>query len=693
MITPKIPKIIFGGDYFPEQWPEEIWHEDIRLMKEANVNMVSVAIFAWALIQPDEDTFTFDWLDKIMDLLAENDIYVCLGTSTAAQPNWLTRKYDDILLVRDTGERITYGSRQTYCINSQSYRKAMRRLGTEMAKHYKGHKALQLWHINNEYANKNSMCFCDNCKTAFQQWLKDKYQTIENLNELWGTVFWSEKYSSWDEINTPKKSAGGRNATKLLDYKRFLSEGFYKLYKEEYDILREITPEVPITTNFEGDWAKFDHSLFKDHMDVASFNCYPDPKFMESSRKWVALRHSMMRSLLDKPFMLMEQAPSQVDWYPINIQKRPGVMRLWSYQAIAHGSDSVMYFQWRASKKGAEKYHSGMVPHYGAESRVFKEISALGNELENIKDVVDAKVESGVALLMDYDSWWAVDDPYANGAKSLDNEIFWSSNAQPFPTVLVSYFGELEYYFNALYDLNVPADVIPPHYDFSKYKIVIAPLLHMIKPGFKEAVEKYVKDGGIFITTYFTGLIDENVGVFLNGYLGPLKDLLGVKVEEFDPLRQNATNLMKITEPGSCFKKEYSCSVWCDVAHTTTAKTLAVFGEDYYADSPCVTENKFGKGKAYYLATRPDEDYMKDFFTKILDNAGIESANLPDGIEFMTRSKDSVDYKFYLNHNPNEVKIDLPDGKFTDMLTGKNCEETLLLPQYGVSILKAVAIR
>ena len=238
MTINKNSEIIFGGDYFPEQWPEKTWKEDVRLMKQANVNMVSIGIFSWALIQPDENTFTFDWLDKIMDMLAANDIDVCLGTATAAQPNWLTRKYDDILFVRETGEQVPYGSRQTYCVNSPSYRKAIRLLAEKMATHYKGHKALALWHINNEYANKNSMCFCKNCEKAFRGWLQKKYGTIDNLNESWGTVFWSEKYSAWEEINTPSASAGGRNATKLLDYKRFLSESFFTLYLEEYARLR-----------------------------------------------------------------------------------------------------------------------------------------------------------------------------------------------------------------------------------------------------------------------------------------------------------------------------------------------------------------------------------------------------------------------------------------------------------------------
>jgi len=687
MPTRKNNGIIFGGDYFPEQWPEKTWQEDIRLMKQANVNMVSIGIFSWALIQPDENTFIFDGLDKIMDMLAANNIDACLGTATAAQPNWLSRQYNDMLFVRENGEQVPYGSRQTYCINSPIYRQAIRKLSKEMATHYKGHKALAMWHINNEYANKNSMCFCKNCEKAFHVWLQKKYGTIENLNESWGTIFWSEKYSCWDEINTPRASAGGRNATKLLDYKRFLSESFFTLYLEEYDIIRRITPDVPITTNFEGDWTKFDHYLFRNHIDVASLNFYPDPGNPDS-RKWAAMRHTMMRSLLGKPFMVMEQAPSQVDWYPVNVPKPPGLMRLWSYQALAHGSDSVMYFQWRASKKGAEKYHSGMIPHFGENSRVFDEISSLGNELKKIKDIAGAGIESRIALILDNDSWWSVDSPYGKGTKSLDNEVFWSANGQPFPTVLVSYFGELEYYFNAFYDLNVPVDIIPVNYDFSKYKIIVAPLLHMVKPGFKEAIENFVKNGGTFITTYFTGVIDESVGVFLGGYLGPLKDLLGIKVEEFYPLPPGGKNEMKMTGTNKNFRKKYGCSIWCDIAHATSAKTLATFAKGYYSGSPAFTENQFGSGKAYYVATRPDKAFMKDFLLKVASAQNIEASPLPEGIELVTRSKDNQNYSFYLNHNQSTMRIRLPKGKYEDLLTGNIYQNNLTLPKYGVSILK-----
>jgi len=687
MITPKIPKIIFGGDYFPEQWPREIWKEDIRLMKKANVNMVSIAIFTWALIQPDEDTYNFDWLDDIMNLLAENNIYACLATSTAAPPIWLAYKYNDVLPVTESGQKVDYGSRQAYCINSPTYRKFIRKLAEKIADRYKKHKALALWHINNEYANKNQMCFCENCAKQFREWLKEKYDTIDNLNETWGTVFWGEKYFEWEQVNTPKASSGSRNSTKLLDYKRFLSESFFTLYRQEYDVLRNITPNIPITTNFEGDWRKFDHSLFKDSLDVVSWNCYPDPANPDS-RKWAAMRHSMMRSLLGKPFMLMEQAPSQVDWYPVNINKPPGLMRLWSYQALAHGSDAVMYFQWRASKKGAERYHSGMVPHFGEDSRVFKEICGLGNELEKVKDIIGSNTDSKVAIVMDNDSWWTVDNPYGSaGSKSLDNETFWNANAQPFPTVLVSYFSELEYYFNAFYDLNIPVDVIPVHYDFSKYKIVVAPLLHLIKPGFKEAVEKFVEDGGIFITTYFTGLIDESVGVYLDGYPGPLKNVMGIKVEEYNPLPLGGKNAMKMNAAIDGFKKDYECSVWCDVIHTTTARPLAAFVNGYYAGNPSFTENQFGKGKAYYVGTRPDKNFMKDFLMNILAVQKIDVPDLPDDVELMTRSKDGKTCHFYLNYSEIEKKIKLPLGRYEDIISGNVCEKVLTLPKYGVSIL------
>jgi beta-galactosidase len=682
------PKIVFGGDYFPEQWPAETWKDDIRLMKKANVNMVSIGIFAWALLQPDEETFSFAWLDGIMAMLADGGIDVCLGTATAAQPNWLTRKYADVLFVRESGERVAPGSRQTYCINSPSYRKAIRRLVENLALHYRDHRALKLWHVNNEYGNKNSMCFCSNCETAFRAWLRAKYETLENLNESWGTVFWSEKYFDWQEVTTPGATAGTRNATRLLDYKRFLSESFLSLYLEECNVIRTITPGVPITTNFEGDWSKFDHSLFRDHLDFVSFNCYPNP-CDPNARRWAALRYSMMRSLLGKPFLVMEQAPSQVDWYPINVSKRPGIMRLWSYQAIAHGSDAVMYFQWRASKKGAEKYHSGVVPHYGERSRVFKEVCALGGELEKLKDVVGSVVHSEVAIVLDNDSWWTIDSPYGRCGKSLDTESFWAANCQPFPTVLARYFDEVEHYFNAFYALEAAVDVIPATYDLSRFKVVIAPMLHVIKPGFREAIEEFVRLGGTFVTTYLSGVVDQYLGVYVGGYPGPLKEMLGLEIEEYTPLPFEGTNTIEMQPGPTGFGSKYRCSVWCDVAHTTTARILATFGDDYYAGFPCLTENRFGSGRAYYVATRPDEGFMRAFAAKLLRDSSIHTREVPANVELVSRSSGRKTFDFYLNHGDAEAEVRLPDGRYQDLLTGEMHEGSLVLIRHDVRILTA----
>jgi len=386
----------------------------------------------------------------------------------------------------------------------------------------------------------------------------------------------------------------------------------------------------------------------------------------------------------------MEQAPSQVDWYPVNVPKPPGLMRLWSYQALAHGSDSVMFFQWRASIKGAEKYHSGMVPHFGEKSRVFQEVSGLGQELTQLAEIVGSNVDAKVAILLDSDSWWSVDSPYGFGSKSLRNEVFWMSNAQPFPSALVSYFGELEYYYEAFHALNIPIDVIPTDYDLSKYKVVIAPLLHMVKDDFKEAIEGFVRQGGTFIATYFTGVIDENVGVFLDGYLGPLKDVLGVKVEEYCPLPPGGKNRINFPQKLDGFQNAYHCSIWGEVAHTTTAKPLAVFMDDYYAGSPCFTENRFGEGRAYYIATRPGEDFIRDFIRNLAAIHHIELPILPAEVELVTRSREAKKFHFYLNHADGERTVKLAQGKYRDLLSGAVCQDTLRLERYGVSILTDV---
>ncbi|HYH02560.1 MAG TPA: beta-galactosidase, partial [Bacillota bacterium] len=391
MINPKLPAIFYGGDYNPDQWPEEIWQEDLRLFQKANINIVTLPVFSWAKLQPAEDTYCFEWLDRILDLISAHGLYVCLATSTAAQPAWMSKKYPEMLPVDIDGRRRTHGGRVNFCPNNPKYRELSVRLARKMAQRYQHHPALLVWHINNEYG---TYCYCENCAAAFRQWLKSRYGTIEELNRRWNLSFWGHTIYDWDEITPPShlnemwldnSGAEPRERTCFqgisLDYNRFMSESSLACYLGEYRTIKEITPEIPITTNLMGTFKPLDYFRWSQHLDVVSWDNYPSAK---DSPGAIALRHDLMRGLKNgQPFMLMEQTPSQQNWQPYNSLKRPGVMRLWSYQALAHGADTVMFFQLRRSFGACEKYHGAVIEHVGHENtRVFGECTQLGAELE-----------------------------------------------------------------------------------------------------------------------------------------------------------------------------------------------------------------------------------------------------------------------------------------------------------------------
>jgi beta-galactosidase len=671
MISTKLPKIFYGGDYNPEQWPETVWLKDMKLMKQAGVNLVSVGIFSWSLLQPNEETYNFEWLDRIMDLLAANGIYADLATATAAQPAWLSQ-YSDVLPVDGKGNKISYGSRQSYCPNSPSYRRLGRQLVRNLAQRYKNHPALIMWHINNEYACHTPSCYCENCAQAFRSWLQKKYGTVEKVNEAWGTNFWSQHYYEWAEIIPPRATSTFSNPGQVLDYKRFMSDSLLDCYLGEYHILKSITPDIPVTTNFMPDFKPLDYFKWARHMDIVSWDNYPNPE-PNYHPGWAAWNHDLMRGLKKgQPFILMEQASNQVNWRPINTNKRPGVMNLWSYQALAHGADAVMFFQWRQSLKGAEKFHSAMVTHTGDEqSRVYQEVATLGNQLNNLSGITDSRVDAEVAILFDYENWWAVE-------------------CEQRPSANLNYLEQIRNFYNPLFEMNIPVDILPVDGDLTRYKLVIAPLLYMLKPGVKEILESYVASGGTFISTFFSGIVDETDGVFPGGYPGPLKDLLGLKVEEFDPLENHMHNQIRMVEILGDLRGDYHCNLWCDVVQPGTAKVLARFVEDYHAGQPCLTENRFGKGKAYYLATQPEPDFIKTFLKYLTDLHAVGSPlSVPAGVEAVKRTKNGQEYLFILNHNNHPAEFAVP-GAFQDLISGNGLQNELILKPKGTVILKKV---
>ena len=652
--------IFYGGDYNPEQWPETVWQEDVRLMREAGVNLVSVAIFAWSKLEPREGHYEFGWLDRLLDLLHENGIGVCLATATAAPPPWLARKYPQSLPVTKDGVRLGVGSRQQYSPSSPDYQRLAAKLVRAMAERYGNHPALKLWHINNEYGCHVFESFDKDSAQAFRTWLKDRYGTVEDLNEAWGTSFWSQTYYAWDEVSPPAAAPTLLNPTQQLDWHRFCSDALLALCKMEREILREVTPDVPATTNFIGVHKPLDAWRWAQALDMVSNDSYPDPGTPDAGI-YAAFQSDMMRSLKGgAPWILMEQAPNQVQWRGRNSLKAPGVMRLWSLQAVARGARGVMFFQWRQSKAGAEKLHSGMVPHGGTQHRTWHEVKALGQELKALGSILESRVQAEVALLFDWETWWALE---------LDAR----------PSEDVRYLGQVYSFYKALWQQNITVDFVKPDADLSSYKLIVAPNLYLVRDEAVENLGRYTQNGGTLLMGFFSGIVDENDQIRLGGYPAPFRELLGLKVEEFDALPVGVTNTVKA-------EQEFSADLWADVIALEGAEALATFTDGFYAGRPAVTQHAFGKGSSFYLGTRLDAAGTAWLLERACRQAGVTAQHFPAGVEAVRRVADSTDYLVLLNHTANEVQFELFQTA-TD-LSGSEAAKQVSLPPYGVRFLR-----
>ncbi|MCR2808047.1 beta-galactosidase [Paenibacillus soyae] len=665
MINAKKPKIWYGGDYNPDQWEMPVWDEDLRLFKLAGIDVATLNVFAWANNQPDEETYDFDWLDEMMDKLHADGVGVCLATSTAAHPAWMARKYPDVLQVDFDGRKRKFGGRHNSCPNSPTYRKYASRMAEKLAERYKNHPALLIWHINNEYGGAGN-CYCDNCESAFREWAKARYGTLEELNRAWNTAFWGHTFHDWEDIVLPSGLSeewisNGRTNTNFqgisLDYMRFHSDSLLECYKLEFEAVKKHTPDVPVTTNLMGAFKKLDYHKWAKHMDVVSWDNYPR---FDTPHSYTGMMHDLMRGLKDgQPFMLMEQTPSQQNWQPYNSLKRPGVMRLWSYQAVARGADTILFFQLRRSIGACEKYHGAVIEHVGHEhTRVFRECAQLGEELGKLgESLLDSRVQAKVAILFDWENWWAVE--MSSG-----------------PSIALQYVDEAHKFYDALYRAGIAADVVGVEADLSRYELVVAPVMYMVKPGVADKLEKYVQAGGTFITTFFSGIVDENDLVKTGGYPGELRKLLGIWAEEIDALLPSQRNRIVVPDGAAGLKPEYECGMLCDLIHTEGAEVKAVYGDDFYAGMPALTVNKSGAGEAWYLATSPEASFLQDWLSQLCASRGIQPIlpSVPEGVETTIRSKDGQDYLFVLNHNADSVTVELGGRGGADLLTGRLLE-------------------
>ncbi|MCI9530898.1 MAG: beta-galactosidase [Lachnospiraceae bacterium] len=661
-------KIAYGGDYNPEQWPEETWEEDMRLLKLAHIDTLTLNVFSWAALQPSEDTYCFGKLDKIMELAKRHGMKVCLATSTGAHPAWMARKYPEILRTDFYGRRHKFGARHNSCPNSPVYRKFSVQLASKLAERYQAYDNIVAWHISNEYGGE---CYCENCEKAFREWLKKRYGALEEVNRAWNTSFWGHTFYDWEEIVLPDQRSEHIDEEHTvaqaisLDYRRFNSDSILECFRLEYDAVKEYTPGIPVTTNLMGAYKPLDYMKWGKYLDFISWDNYPSN---EDSVSQIAMNHDLMRGVGgNKPFVLMEQTPSQQNWQPFNALKRPGVMRLWSYQAVAHGSDAVMFFQMKRSIGSCEKYHGAVISHAGHEhTRVFRECAALGAELEKLGgEILGSTVQAEAAILFDWENWWAAD--YSAG-----------------PSVDLKYHDEVLNYYTALHRQNIPVDLVCEEDDFSKYKLLAAPVMYMTKPGADERIREFVEKGGTFVTTFFSGYVDENDLVILGGYPGRLRDVLGVWVEEIDALPPHKKN--RFSYQGQA----YEAKLLCDIMHLEGAQALAGYEEDFYAGSPVVSRNSYGQGQAYYVGTRSGEDFYQKLMADICKEQQIQpAAKAPEGVEVTRRVRGQEEYLFFLNHGEGNACFEIPrDG--LELLTGKACRkgEVMELEAKGVAVLK-----
>lgn len=675
-INPRLPRLWHGADYSPEQWTPDIWQEDMRLMRLARCNVMSVGIFAWAALEPEEGCYRFEWLDQVLDLMAENNVYALLATPSGAKPAWLAAKYPEVRRVRPDGVRELQGGRHNHCLTSPVYRAKTRQINTLLAERYQDHPALLMWHVSNEYSGE---CRCDLCRAAFRDWLHRKYGTLDALNHAWWTAFWSHTYTDWSQIDPPTPIGETSIHGLSLDWKRFVTDQTLDFMRNEIAPLRQITPDVPLTTNFMGAFPGLNYWKLAPALDVISWDSYPlwhqGAPDAEHAVK-TAFIHDIHRSMKGgRPFMLMESTPSVTNWHPHARLKRPGMHLLSSLQAVAHGADTVQYFQWRKSRGSSEKFHGAVVDHAGHDRmRVFGDVAEVGAALERLAPVLGAGVAARVAIIYDWENRWALEG--AQGPLQGDKG-YWDACLD---------------HYRAFWQRGVPVDVIDMEQDPARYDLVIAPMLYMVRPGVAERLSAWVAAGGTLVATYWSGVVDENDLCFLGGFPGPLRDLLGVWAEEIDALTPDDENCVAIAPDTPLgLAGTYRARDLCELIHPEGARVLATYQADFYAGRPALTVNTFGEGQAYYVASRNEQHFTDDFCRALCDARSIRpilNVELPPGVSVQARTDGTRLFAFVMNFAPEPVRVPLDGQRYTDLLTGEPASATLDLAPYGVAVLE-----
>ncbi|MGW2103051.1 beta-galactosidase [Streptomyces olivaceoviridis] len=662
-----LTRLAFGGDYNPEQWPESVWQEDVRLMREAGVTMVSVGIFSWALLEPAPGEYDFGWLDRVIGLLHENGIRVDLGTPTVVPPAWFYRAHPEALPVTAEGTRYEFGSRGAICHSNADYRAAAANITTRLAERYGDHPALALWHVHNEYGVPVSACYCESCAAHFRRWLADTYGSVDAVNEAWGTAFWGQRYTDFAQINPPRATPTVGNPGQALDYKRFADATIRENFRAERDILHRLSPGVPVTTNFMTALSQcdsMDYWAWGREVDLVTNDHY---LITDGRRTHVnlAMAADLTRSVAGgAPWLLLEHSTSGVNWQPRNPAKAPGQMARNSLAHVARGSEGAMFFQWRQSRRGAEKFHSAMLPHGGTDTRVWREVVELGSRVGALSEIRGTRTEADAAMLWDWQSWWA-------------QNLAWRPSEDHDPR------ERADSFYEALYDRHLTVDFAHPEADLSGYPLVVVPALYLMTEAAGNNVREYVRSGGTLVVSYFSGIVDEHDAVHEGAYPGALRDVLGLTVEEFSPLLKDER--VRLTGPDG---SELTGDVWTEFLVPRGAETVWTYADGLTAGRPAVTRHRLGRGTAWYVSTRLDARGLDALIGWAADDARLAPrADLPRDVEVVRRRGDSGTYLFVINHTAGDTKVSL-DTPGTELLTGERAAGRLAVPAGAVRVVR-----
>lgn len=663
-------KIFHGCDYNPEQWLDypEVLKKDLEMMKQAHCNIMSVGIFSWAMLEPEEGVFNFTWLDKVLDDLHANGIKVFLATPSGARPTWMSEKYKEVLRMNEERVRALHGARHNHCNSSPIYREKVAIINKKLAERYANHPAVMGWHISNEYSGS---CHCPLCQQRFREWIENKYKTLENLNKAYWSTFWSHTYTSWSQVEAPS-SLGEKGVHALnLDWARFNTELCMDFCKHEIDTVKSVRADLPCTTNFMEYFYDYDYFEYAKILDFISWDSYPQWHVFKDQEKiplYAAMNHDLMRSLKGgKPFVLMESTPSLTNWRETSKLKKPGMHILSSLQALAHGADNIQYFQWRKSRGSCEKFHGAVVDHVGhIDTRQGREVQELGAQLEKLGEIAGSRVDAKVAIVFDTPNRWAIDD--AQGPRNLDKK----------------YLEVVQDYYKALWKKGINVDVIDETCPLDNYKVVIAPMTYMIRGDYATRVEQFVKNGGTYVSSFWSGIADETDLCFLGGFPGPLKNVLGIWDEEIECLEDEET--VSVSAFGKTFEATHLCALIHPEGNT---KTLATYDSDFFKGMAAVTENDFGSGKAYYVATRLEDSFIEKFVSDVLKEQQLEASidNLPYAVTCHTRYNDNFEYLFIGNYSDKDAPIELNE-EYEDMLSGCKLSGKQTLTPYQSLVLK-----